>query len=305
VWHLRRRVRLPGGRPPRRIGRRAIAGGTGAVRPAIRHGRATAPDLPAELTGTPLSDGRLDAVLRRDGRVQFGTLGRGNHFLEFQSDDDGRLWLMVHSGSRAMGQAIRDLHVGRAARSACGLACLDADDAAGRAYLRTRNGPVATPRQPPGHGRDSGPRGRRTVRAVAVDGSWLDCDHNHVRRRCIRSELLVHRKGAMPAAAGEPGIIPGSMGTESYHVEGRGHEPALCSSSHGAGRAMSRDEARRRCRSRTSAGSWPASGTTPGRPLLRDEAPSAYKDVRAVLRAQRDLTRVVRRLRPVLCYKGA
>jgi tRNA-splicing ligase RtcB len=134
----------------------------------------------------------------------------------------------------------------------------------------------------------------------------VTCDHNHVRReRHFGCEWWVHRKGAASARAGEGGIIPGSMGTTSYLVEGRGAADALCSSSHGAGRAMSRDEARRR-----------VSGRDVARQLrdvwfdersaneLREEAPAAYKDVGAVMRAQRDLVRVVRRLQPVLSYKG-
>jgi tRNA-splicing ligase RtcB len=117
--------------------------------------------------------------------------------------------------------------------------------------------------------------------------------------------LWVHRKGAMSASSDELGIIPGSMGTQSYHVMGRGCEDALRSSSHGAGRAMSRDEARRRISTREldrmMHGIWFDHRAAE---LIRDEAPSAYKDIRRVMRAQRDLTRIVRTLRPVLCYKG-
>ena len=272
--------------------------------PVIRHRRAAAPDLPPALAESPLSDGRLSALLRRDGRVQFGTLGRGNHFLEFQSDDEGRLWLMVHSGSRAVGQAVRDLHLAGGRKSASGLSFLDADEPGGRAYLADME-----------RARNYARGNRRAMAASAawvaatvlgaspVDDTYFDCDHNHVRREAhLGREGWVHRKGAVSAAAGEPGIIPGSMGTESYHVEGRGDEQSLRSSSHGAGRAMSRDEARRhvsvRELHREMKGVWfdPRAASQ-----LRDEAPSAYKDVRAVLRAQRDLTRVVRRLR--LCLK--
>ena len=109
----------------------------------------------------------------------------------------------------------------------------------------------------------------------------------------------------MPAGLGERGVLPGSMGSPSFHVGGRGHEAALCSSAHGAGRALSRTEARARITEREfrrqMVGIW-YDFRIAGQ--LRDEAPSAYKDIRAVLRAQKDLVKITRTLRPVLNYKG-
>ena len=109
----------------------------------------------------------------------------------------------------------------------------------------------------------------------------------------------------MPAGQGEGGVLPGSMGTLSFHVEGRGAEESLCSSAHGAGRALSRGEARakvtERALQRQMEGVWFDYRLAA---RLRDEAPAAYKDIRAVLRAQHDLVKVVRTLRPVLNYKG-
>jgi tRNA-splicing ligase RtcB (3'-phosphate/5'-hydroxy nucleic acid ligase) len=263
--------------------------------------------LPSSLTETPLSDARLQTIARRDGRVQLGTLGRGNHFLEFQSDDDGRLWVMIHSGSRAVGPAVRDLHVARAAAERTGLASLDAESDDDRAYLTDA---AWASRYADVNRRamlDAAAAVLADVLGAAiVPSSVIACDHNHVRREQHADGLLwVHRKGAISAAAGEAGIIPGSMGTRSFHVEGRGNAESLCSSSHGAGRTMSRDEARRRISAkelrRQLAGVW---FDAAAEHALRDEAPGAYKDVRAVMRAQRDLTRIVRRLRPVLVYKG-
>ena len=134
----------------------------------------------------------------------------------------------------------------------------------------------------------------------------ITTDHNHVSlERHGGRDLWVHRKGAMPAGLGESGVLPGSMGSLSFHVEGRGHEDALCSSAHGAGRAFSRTEARgkvsERDLRRQMEGVWYDSRLV-GK--LRDEAPSAYKDIRAVLRAQKELVKVTRTLRPVLNYKG-
>jgi tRNA-splicing ligase RtcB (3'-phosphate/5'-hydroxy nucleic acid ligase) len=110
----------------------------------------------------------------------------------------------------------------------------------------------------------------------------------------------------MPAGLGQGGVLPGSMGSSSFHVEGRGHEAALCSSAHGAGRALSRTAARAKVTDREfrrqMQGVWYDYRLSD---KLRDEAPAAYKDIKAVLRAQRDLGKVTRVLRPVLNCKGA
>jgi tRNA-splicing ligase RtcB len=138
---------------------------------------------------------------------------------------------------------------------------------------------------------------------------WADAittDHNHVEREVQgAASLWVHRKGAMRAWPGQPGVLPGSMGSQSYHVVGRGCLGALCSSAHGAGRIFSRSEARRSISARElhrqMGGVWYDFRHAD---RLRDEAPGAYKDIRAVARAQRDLVKVARVLQPVLSYKG-
>jgi tRNA-splicing ligase RtcB len=138
--------------------------------------------------------------------------------------------------------------------------------------------------------------------------SWetlITTDHNHVSlERHEEREFWVHRKGAMPAGLGQGGVLPGSMGGSSFHVKGRGHEAALCSSAHGAGRALSRAAARAKVTEREfrrqMQGVWYDYRLSD---KLRDEAPAAYKDIKAVLRAQRDLVKVTRVLRPVLNYK--
>jgi len=276
--------------------------------PANRHATADDPShsWPAD-NSHRLSEPRLQSIARRDGAVQFGTLGRGNHFLEFQADEDDKLWLMVHSGSRAIGQATRDWHIARAIRSSTGLLYLDAESDDGKAYLSdmqwAREYAEGNRRAMVQAAADVA---RDVLGAQMIEASYFSCDHNHVRReRHFGDELWVHRKGAMSARAGEAGLLPGSMGTESYHVKGRGCEDSLCSSAHGAGRLMSRDEARRALKPREVEhqlrGVWFDHRLLSA---LREEAPRAYKDIRAVARAQRDLTRIVRRMRPVLCYKG-
>ena len=275
--------------------------------PLIRRSRKCASGLPAALDAAALSSPRLDGLKRSEGSLQIGTLGRGNHFVELQADETGRLWLMVHSGSRGMGQAIRDHHLGRCSAGRNGLRFLTADSPAGRAYLHDMSWALE-------YAETSRLAMVHSVRSVvaevlgilADDATYVSCNHNHVRRETHLGELLwVHRKGAMSAAEGEPGLIPGSMGTHSFHVEGRGCEEALASSAHGAGRRLSRTEARHTLRAkdvtRELRGVWFDHRLAP---RLREEAPSAYKDIDDVLRSQRDLVRIVRTVRPVLCFKG-
>lgn len=277
--------------------------------PSIRHPRPTLLDkLPEPLNEVVLSQPALEKRKSRDGRVEFATLGRGNHFIEFQADDEGCLWLMIHSGSRAMGQAIANHHFSRARQSALGFRFLDADSDDGSAYLAD----LAWAYQ---YADQSRRAMAAAVSALVLDlfgieadlDSFITCNHNHVRKETHRGQdFWVHRKGAISAHEDEQAIIPGSMGTASFHVAGRGCEEALCSSSHGAGRQMSRSEAFKRipirefCRQMKNV--W-YDRRLVGK--IRDEAPSAYKDIHGVMRAQRELTRIVRILRPILSYKGA
>ena len=147
---------------------------------------------------------------------------------------------------------------------------------------------------------------RDTVGATLIESMTLSCDHNHVQRESHGSEMLyVHRKGAMPAEAGTPGVLPGSMGTLSYHVEGRGCEKSLHSSAHGAGRRFSRAAAREAFSTADLKHQMRNVWFDPRKvQALREESPNAYKDVRAVLRAQSELVRVTRTLRPLLVYKS-
>ena len=290
---------------PRRAA--AILAGLYREIPLVRHRRDRAPGLPAHLAERPLSAEPLEALKRTEGALQLGTLGRGNHFVELQSDETGQLWLMLHSGSRGIGQAIRDHHLANGRESSVGLRFLDASSEEGAAYLADMAWAL-----------DYADASRRAMIAAAseilsrvldtapVAGSELSCQHNHVRQELHDgARLWVHRKGAISARAGESGIVPGSMGTTSYHVEGRGATDALTSSAHGAGRRLSRTEARRALSARDVTreldGVWFDRRIVAG---LREEAPSAYKDIGSVMRAQADLVRIVRRLRLLLSFKG-
>ncbi len=273
--------------------------------PANKHRQARS--LPEELRQLQLSDTRLQKLSEREGRVQLGTLGRGNHFLEFQSDQEGRLWVMIHSGSRAMGQAILQHYLNSATCGRTGLKWLDTNDEQGQAYLAD----VHWARRYAAHNRlamlNAVTELFQSLFSITADWeSLIHCDHNHVQCEEHYSEKRwIHRKGAQSARSDELGIIPGSMGAASFHTAGRGYPESLNSCSHGAGRKLSRTEARQQISgrefSREVGGLWYDQRRTA---KLRDEAPSAYKDIRRVMKAQRELTRVIRELHPVLTYKG-
>lgn len=275
--------------------------------PILKHARETLPGASELPAASGLSDAALRRDAQRDGLYQFGTLGRGNHFIEFQADEDGRLWVMVHSGSRAMGSSISAFHTTSAPAMESGLKALVATEDSGQAFLADLAWAIAY----------AAASRRRIVAGLASflrarfaiemdEATYVDTNHNHVRsERHFAQDFWVHRKGAMSARAGEAGQIPGSMGTRSFHVEGRGHPEALMSSSHGAGRVFTRAAARkaitlRDLRRETSHVLFDRRRER----LLVEEAPSAYKDIRQVMRAQRELTRIARELTPVLVYKG-
>ena len=216
--------------------------------PARRWNRKLTMEPPHDVASDTLSDPRLDAVWRKQGTLELATLGSGNHFAELQVDGEDRLWLMVHSGSRAMGPAIRDFHLERAeVAGSSGLRALDANSVQGRAYLHD----MAWARRYAAANRQQIAMNIGTILAATISATlqWdlaITTDHNHVESEPHSgSAFWVHRKGAMAAAHEQQGALPGSMGTASFHVQGRGCSQALCSSAHGAGRLMSRTAARR------------------------------------------------------------
>jgi tRNA-splicing ligase RtcB len=279
----------------------------GQAVPARRRNRSAIVSQPAALASDTLSHAGPESVRRTEGALEFATLGSGNHFIEMQADEDGRLWLMVHSGSRALGQAVRDHHLARGEPVDNRLRVLDVKSDAGIEYLHDAS--CARRFADASRRAMADEVGGVLARRLGAHVCWetaITTDHNHVSlEQHGGRDLWVHRKGAMSARLGEGGVLPGSMGSLSFHVEGRGHEEALCSSAHGAGRALSRTAARGKVSERElrrqMEGVWYDSRLA-GK--LRDEAPSAYKDIRAVLRAQKELVKVTRTLRPVLNYKG-
>jgi tRNA-splicing ligase RtcB len=278
--------------------------------PSIKHPREVVREtLPTNLQSVTLSDPRLEKLKKRDGRFQFGTLGRGNHFVELQADDQDRLWLMVHSGSRGMGQAITVHHLKKSREHghAAKLVAFDAETPNGQAYLADVAWAMGYAEQNRLAIIGAVERVLSELFDIAANRDTLiHSNHNQVRKEIYEGQhYWVHRKGALSAANGEPGVIPGSMGSASFHVIGRGQESALCSSSHGAGRELSRGDASKKINvrklMREMHGVWFDHRQAA---MLCDEAPSAYKDIHTVMRAQRDLTRIERRLRPILSYKG-
>ncbi|MEM1069120.1 MAG: RtcB family protein [Planctomycetota bacterium] len=255
--------------------------------------------------GDSLSHASLEKRVLREGRFQLGTLGRGNHFLEFQSDQQDQLWLMIHSGSRAMGQAITKHHLSRA--SSGSRAALDLRMQVGRNYWNDME-----------WARRYAQANRLAMMQLTLDmlmsrfgimadhSSIIHTDHNHVRRESHFGEMLcVHRKGAQQLEKDELGLVPGSMGTPSYVVAGRADIAAMSSCSHGAGRQLSRSEAKRKISTDSLADSMSCVWFDHRkRNALREEAPDAYKDIRRVMRDQRALVRVVAIHQPLLSFKG-
>ncbi|MFM8283404.1 MAG: RtcB family protein [Planctomycetaceae bacterium] len=250
---------------------------------------------------------RLARAADRDGVYQLGTLGRGNHFLELAGDDEGALWGVVHTGSRALGQEITAFHRAPGAdgpgASADELPALDLDGAAGRAYFADMEWAC----------RYAAANRAAILNALAdlveeliggtVDtGSFVDSPHNTATREQVGGEtLVVHRKSANAAAAGRRGVVAGSMATGSRMTIGLGSDAALHSSAHGAGRVMSRTEAMGRFATRDLEGRM--HGVVYHRAWarrFRDEAPQAYRDLHEVMRAQRDLVKTERVLTPIL-----
>lgn len=248
----------------------------------------------APLSTRSLEHARISLV-RRD----LGTLGGGNHFLEIDRDAGGAVWLLVHSGSRGPGGVVAKHHA-RVAETLTGEAA--------RAYLADLTWALSFARA----NRDA-----IAARAITLLGDLcgsevvvlehIDVHHNYIAcERWEDRDVLVHRKGAVHVCRGDRAVVPGSMATASYVVEGLGNALAFDSCSHGAGRALTRREARdeidvRALRSAMHRFAWPAHLARE----LVEEAPTAYRDIGAVLDDQRDLVRRTRRLTPLAVVKSS
>jgi tRNA-splicing ligase RtcB (3'-phosphate/5'-hydroxy nucleic acid ligase) len=245
-----------------------------------------------------------------------GTLGTGNHFIEVCLDEADRVWFMLHSGSRGVGNRIGNYFIELAKKDLRQhIANLPDKDLAyfeeGAEHFDDYVEAVSWAQEFALYNRklmleqvidavsDSG-----EVRPFTAEAQVVNCHHNYVAREThYGEEVLVTRKGAVRARLGDYGIIPGSMGARSYIVRGLGNDESFHSCSHGAGRAMSRNEAKRRF---TTADHERATVGIECRKddAVIDETPMAYKPIDDVMQAQRDLVEVAHTLRQVVCVKG-
>ena len=264
------------------------------------------------LDNHPIPSGREHMARARE---QMGTLGGGNHFLELSVDEDDRVWLVVHSGSRGAGNKLANHHINIATE--CDKAAPNGD----LASLKEGSAEFNAYRADMLWGQDYAYHNREAMLNTAVD-AFLDainysqrheivqervrCHHNYaVVEIHDGREMWVTRKGAIRAQQGDKGIIPGSMGTSTFIVEGLGNPASYCSASHGAGRVMSRSQAKKRIsesdlRSAMAGRVWLENKAD----NLRDEAPQAYKDIQEVMAAQSDLCRPISELQAIVNFKG-
>lgn len=256
------------------------------------------------------------AIRKSNHMHHLGTLGTGNHFIEVCLDEADAVWFMLHSGSRGVGNKIGRYFIELAKRD-MGKALGGLPDR-DLAYLTEGTEHFDDYVQAVGWAQDFAAENRRIMmrrvfeavrRAPGIppfqaSDLAVNCHHNYVaRERHQGRHLLVTRKGAVRAGRGELGIIPGSMGARSYIVRGRGSADSFDSCSHGAGRAMSRTEARRRFTLDDHARATEGVECRKDASVL-DETPAAYKPIDDVMAAQADLVEVVHTLKQVVCVKG-
>ncbi len=245
---------------------------------------------------------------------QLGTLGTGNHFIEVCLDKDDNVWVMLHSGSRGLGNRVGSFFIEKAKeemrRWHINLPDQDLSYLPEGSEFYTDYIKAVSFAQKFAH------ENRRLMMTAVIDAistvvpiayvraSAISCHHNYISmEHHFNRDMWVTRKGAVRARKGDLGIIPGSMGAKSYIVRGLGNEASLESCSHGAGRVMSRTEAKRRIsvddHIKATAGVECRKDAD-----MVDESPAAYKSIDAVMAAQRDLVEIVAELKQVLCVKG-
>jgi tRNA-splicing ligase RtcB len=245
---------------------------------------------------------------------QLGSLGGGNHFIEVCLDEANRLWAMLHSGSRGIGNAIGTYFIELAKRDAMrnDVHLPDADLAYFPEGARHFDDYVEAVGWAQDYARANREEMmdlvlgalRRHLPAFEVTGKAVNCHHNYVERETHYGEpVWLTRKGAIRARAGELGIIPGSMGARSYIVRGKGAAESFHSCAHGAGRRMSRNAAQKRFSLQDLQAQTEGVICRKDKGVL-DEIPGAYKDIDEVMANQSDLVEVVHTLKQVLCVKG-
>jgi len=258
------------------------------------------------------------AVIQRElgpSHTQVGTLGGGNHFIEIQRGNDGHVWIMLHSGSRNFGLKIaREYHeraVRLCSRWHAGIPNRDLSflplDQGGDEYWDAMKFALAFARENRARMMGSIDAAFRSVVGTGIEGDVFDIHHNYAAmENHFGRNVVVHRKGAVRARAGDRGIIPGSQGTTSYLVEGLGNPESFMSSSHGAGRKMGRAQAQRSLSLEEEKRKLDERGIIHAVKSVRDldEAAGAYKDIDTVMANQADLVRITERMEPLAVIKG-
>lgn len=243
-----------------------------------------------------------------------GTLGTGNHFIEVCLDEEQRVWVVLHSGSRGVGNRFGSFFI-EMAKEDCrvhGYSLPNKD----LAYFHEGTEPFRDYVKAVTWAQEYAAVNRKvmlraTLKALEsvlpafeIDSKAVNCHHNYVSEEVHFGERVwLTRKGAVSAKAGELGIIPGSMGAKSYIVCGKGHAAAFCSCSHGAGRRMSRTEAKKTFTLADHAAATAGVECRKDEGVI-DETPMAYKDIDSVMAAQTDMVDIKHTLKQVLCVKG-
>ncbi|OLF07616.1 RNA-splicing ligase RtcB [Actinophytocola xinjiangensis] len=256
----------------------------------------------------------LTPTVRADaGRAlhQMGTLGGGNHFIEICLDTQGQVWVMLHSGSRGIGNVLAQHHIEVARGLAHNQSLPDPD----LAVFLAGTPQMAAYRHDLYWAQDYARRNRAVMLRLVCDvlrrqfhkvvfDEPISAHHNYVAEEThFGEEVLVTRKGAIRAGLGDLGIIPGSMGTGSYIVRGLGNPDSFESASHGAGRRMSRTKARKQFTEADLAEQTAGVECRKDAGVV-DEIPGAYKDIDEVIGNQTDLVEIVAKLKQVVCVKG-
>jgi tRNA-splicing ligase RtcB len=310
-----------------------LSGLRSAIEAAVPHGRTDNggrndrgawSDLPvAQVEAWQNLQPRYAAIVAKYPRIDrgphaahLGTLGTGNHFIEICLDEQDHVWFMLHSGSRGVGNRIGS-HFIELAKSEMRRWFINLPDAdlaylpEGTRYFDDYVEAVtfaqeyaSTNRELMMHAVVNAVRGSALVPEFQARLEAVNCHHNYVAREHHYGEdVLVTRKGAVRARRGDLGIIPGSMGARSFIVRGLGNPESFHSCSHGAGRLMSRTEAKRRFSVEDHAVATAGIECRKDADVI-DETPAAYKSIEQVMHAQRELVEVVYTLRQVVCVKG-
>lgn len=274
---------------------------------------------PLDISMMPVAKHTMPVIEReyKNATYQLGTLGGGNHFIEIQKGSDGFIWIMIHSGSRNLGKQVADYYYREAVKlnekkfkslkNPRQLSFLPVDSREGINYLNEMNYCI-----------DFAFANRKLMMKIAQNiledyfkkitfSSFVNIAHNYAKTEFhFGKEVIVHRKGATSARKGETGIIPGSQGTKSYIVKGKGNAQSFESCSHGAGRVMGRREAQRVLNFDEEVKKLKEKGIIHSvkKPRDLDEASGAYKNIEKVMASQSDLVEIELELEPLAVIKG-